>query len=278
MNVRGINLLGKWSAAEVAHVRKFLAPMPESWIEENPNLQSIIRRPAITNAPPKAPGHSKYEPVLGAIVVFDKGVYHGGEIDPRQFKRSVCHELAHAIIRSNPGLLKRWSSETRGDGFVDEYAKTNPEEDFCDTFSEFFIHNKKTHDVVPKKADFIKVLLDESGREKIAMHFLDGFADEITKMAGISGLSKIIRGSRNAASRGAAARVPGKMSVAKGLGLAGVGTTTGAVVGSRKGKDSGYEAGTSDVMGVAQKARMLGRREGVLAYHQALMKSRGGSK
>jgi len=275
MNVRGLDLLGRWKPAEVSQLRKILAPMPEAWIEDNANLKSIIRRSVLTDAPPSAPGHSKYEPVIAAIVVFDKGVYHGGEIDPEQFKRSVYHELAHTIIRSKPGLLKGWSAKTRGDGFVDEYAKTNPEEDFCDTFSEFFIHHKKTHDVVPKKANFIKVLLDGSGREKVAMHFLNGFADEMTKMAGgtMSALAKAM--GRRGASAASAGR---KSSIAKGVALAGAGGAAGAVAGSRGGKKKGYDEGTSDVMGVAQKARQLGRREGVLAYHQALMKSRQGAR
>ena len=270
MNVRGLDLLGRWKPAEVAHLRKILAPMPEEWIEDNANLKSIIRRSVLTDAPPSAPGHSKYEPVIAAIVVFDKGVYHGGEIDPEQFKRSVCHELAHTIIRSKPGLLKRWSAKTRGDGFVDEYAKTSPEEDFCDSFSEFFIHSKKTHDVVPKKANFIKVLLDGSGREKVAMHFLNGFTDELTKTAGsMSALAKMMK--RTGGGSGSSSR----KAALKGLAVAGGAGTVGAVAGSRGGKKKGYDEGTSDVMGVAQKARQLGRREGVLAYHQALMKSRG---
>jgi hypothetical protein len=274
MNVRGIDLLGRWKPAEVSQLRKTLAPMPEAWIEGNANLKSIIRRSVLTDAPPDAPGHSKYEPVIAAIVVFDKGVYHGGEIDPEQFKRSVYHELAHTIIRSKPGLLKGWSAKTRGDGFVDEYAKTNPEEDFCDTFSEFFIHHKKTHDVVPKKANFIKVLLDGSGREKVAMHFLNGFTDELTKTAGsMSALAKMMK-----RTSGAGGGSSSRKAALKGLALAGGAGTVGAVAGSRGGKKKGYDEGTSDVMGVAQKARQLGRREGVLAYHQALMKSRRGAK
>jgi len=84
-----------------------------------------------------------------------------------------------------------------------------------------------------------------------------------------------LMGNRGATS---AARVPGKMSVGKGLALAGGAGIVGSEAGRRKGKKSGYESGTSDVMGVAQKARMLGRREGVLAYHQALMQRRQGAK
>ena len=134
MKYREIRLEGKWSPEETRHLPRILGHMPKAWVERNPCFQSIIRRSVLEDAPPEAPGHSKYEPVIAAIVVFDKGVYHGKHIDPEQFQRSITHELGHAIIRSEPDLLKRWAVETRGDGFVDEYAKTNPDEDLCDTF------------------------------------------------------------------------------------------------------------------------------------------------
>jgi len=270
MKIRSLELKGKWSPQEISHLRQILEPLPDAWIESNPSIKSIIRRDVLRDAPPEAPGHSKYEPDIAAIVVFDKGVYHDGKLDPEQFKRSVCHELGHAILTSKPDIIKRWSAQTRGDGFVDEYAKTNPEEDFCDTFSEFFIHNKKTNQVTPKKAEFIQLLLDDSGREKIAMHFLNGFTDEMTKIAR-GGMGML---ARRAASGGMSA---GKMKALKGAALAGAGGTAGAVAGGRSGKKSGYSEGTSDVMGVAQRARLIGRREGVMAYHQALMKHQGGA-
>lgn len=103
------------------------------------------------------------------------------------------------------------------------------------------------------------------------MHFIHGFGNELIKTArpGIGRLARMM-------SRGAAksARTPGKMSVGKGLALAGGTGLVGAEAGRRKGKKKGYAQGSSDVMGVAQRARLLGRREGVLAYHRALMQHR----
>lgn len=272
MNVRGLKLIGGWNSAEIEHLHRIFRPFPRDWIEGNPHIKSLIRRETLTSAPPEAPGHSKYEPRIAAIVVFDKGVYHDGHIDPEQFQRSVCHELGHVLIRSKPRMLNDWVTQTRGDDFVDEYAKTSPEEDFCDTLSEFFIHNKKTKDVVPEKSAFIKKLLDESRGEKVAMHFLNGFSDEMTKLARGGGIGKIIR----ALSRGQSSA--GKLGVSKGLALAGAGGAAGAFAGLKKGKESGYEKGTQDVMTVAQRARQIGRREGVLAYHQAMMKRQRSAK
>lgn len=158
MNVRGLELDGGWTAEEVRELHRILAPLPESFVEDNQNLQTIIRRPVLQDAPPNAPGHSKYEPDQAAIVVFDKGVYHDGQIDPEQFRRSVYHELAHSILKGRPELLEEWKVRTRGDGFVDDYAKTSPEEDFCDTFSEYFI-DRRTRNAVPRKAEFMRDMI-----------------------------------------------------------------------------------------------------------------------
>lgn len=275
MKIRGIELQGKWSPPEARWLAKMLEPMPPAWLEQNPCIKCIVRRSVLRDAPAKAPGHSKYEPELAAIVVFDKGVYHDGKIDPEQFRRSVYHELGHAILRNQPKTIGRWVSDTNGDGFVDEYAKTSPEEDFCDTFSEFFIHNGKTREVVPRKARFMQDLLNSAQREKVAMNFINGFGDELIKMARPS-VASLARRMARRSSRGAArgTRVPGKMSVGKGLALTGAAGVVGSEAGRRKGKKKGYAEGSKDVMGVAQKARMLGRREGVLAYHRALMQHR----
>jgi hypothetical protein len=273
MKIRGVELLGNWSPLEKRWLVKMLEPLPQAWLEQNPNIKSIVRRDVLKNAPPEAPGHSKYEPAIAAIVVFDKGVYHDGKIDTEQFRRSVYHELAHTILRNDPSIISRWGRKTNGDGFVDEYAKTSPDEDFCDTFSEFFIHKEKTREVVPRKARFMQNLLDSAQREKVAMNFISGFGDELIKMARPSVASLARR-----MSRGASKRTPGKMSVGKGMALAGGAGLAGAEAGRRKGKKKGYAEGSKDVMGVAGKARMLGRREGVLAYHRALMKHRKGPR
>lgn len=268
MRIRGLSLKGDWRPAEAKQLPSILAPLPEDWIEQNKALTQIIRRPVLTEAPPSAPGHSKYEPDTRAIVVFDKGVYHDGKLDIEQLKRSIYHELGHSLIKSNPGIIRRWTKETRNDGFVDEYAKTSPEEDFCDSLSEFLIHKKTTRKTVPTKAAFISKLLASTGREKTAMHFLNGFSDEMTKVARM-GIGRLARKATQSASG---------MRVAKGVALGGAGATAGAIAGSKSGSKSGYDKGTSDVMTVAQKARMMGRREGVLAYHRALMKHQGGKK
>jgi len=261
--VRGIALVGGWTPEEKKVIPEILGPMPDAWLKDNPFISRIIRKPTLLNAPKTAPGHSKYEPQNRSIVVFDKGVYHDGKIDLEQFRRSVCHELAHAILELHPKLLSKWTIATKNDDYVDDYAKTSPEEDFADTFSEFFIDPKKTRSVVPRKANFVQKLLSLSrgGEEKIAMFNIASFADELTKTA-ISGsalkdmLSKAVRS-----------------PATKGVGLAGAGAGGGAIVGHEMGEGTGLKQGRKNVRTVAVQARKIGRREGVMMYHQALQKS-----
>lgn len=283
MKIRGLVLGGEWKPREVREAVKVLAPLPPALVEDNPHITSIIRRSVLADGPPEAPGHSKYEPSYGVIVVYDKGVYDGDKLDPEQFRRSIYHELAHAIVRSQPDLLSRWKSDTGGDGHVDEYAKTSPEEDFCDSFSEVLIDPSRVKDDIPRKAAFIEKLLKEEVQEKTAMQIFEGFSDELVKTAagGIKGmLAKAMGGGAKAGA--AAGRVPGKMSIGKGLALAGGAGATGAVVGAKKGKEEGLEEGKGQVYGVAQRARLVGRREGIIAYHRAMMQrmraAQGGGK
>ena len=230
MRVRGLELEGRWSTAEVTELQRFLSPLPARWLEENPNLRAIVRRPVLEDAPPSAPGHSKYEPAGGAIVVYDKGVYDGDRIDPEQFRRSVFHELAHTIVRTNPRLLAAWTASTDGAGFVDEYAKTSPEEDFADTFSEYLIDSAATRKAVPPKAEFLRCMIEQSNQpqEKSAMpmNFMHGFQDELVKVAspGVGRLARMMRFGKPAA---AAAPSAGR-GIAKMLALGG-----GAAVGGR---------------------------------------------
>lgn len=156
---RGIRIEGDWANAEKERLPGILAAIPKRFLEDNQCIKAIIRRPVLENAPTGAPGHSKYDPGTGSIVVYDKGVYHGEEIDEEQFPRSIYHELAHAILANDKTLLARWVFETAGDGYVDEYARTSAEEDFADTFSELLIHPRETSKAVPQKARFLAGLL-----------------------------------------------------------------------------------------------------------------------
>ena len=278
MRIRGLELDGGWSTAEIRAFTQALKPLPSLWVERNPCFKRMVRQPVLTNAPASAPGHSKYEPPSAAIVVFDKGVYHGEEIDQEQFRRSIYHELAHSLIAADPELLARWKVDTRRDGVVDDYARTSPDEDFADSFSEFFLHRDQTRRRIPIKTAFLQRFLDQAGSQEKTAMFIDGFADEMTKIAK-GGLSRMLR--RNAAKRSGRARtprMPGGRKMSKGLALAGgsaaAGAAAGGAFGTTAGKKKGYSEGTGDVMQVAQRARLMGRKEGVLAYHRALMQHR----
>lgn len=261
--VRGIALEGKWAPEELKLIPEFLEPLPRSWVEDNRFFTSIAREKVLRGAPPTAPGHSKFEPKSSSIVVFDKAVYHEGRIDKEQFRRSIYHELAHSILSLNKGLLAEWTKDTAREGYVDEYAKTSPAEDFADTFSEFFIHSQKTRSLVPRKHSFFRELLkcSKDGEEKIAMFNIHSFADELTKVAfKMPALKAILtRAAKSPVAKGGAIALP-------------TGVTTG-LVSHDMGQDSGLKQGRKNVRQVATQARGIGRREGVMMYHSALQKS-----
>jgi hypothetical protein len=105
------------------------------------------------------------------------------------------------------------------------------------------------------------------------MHFLRGFSSEITKTAGpsLGRIAKMMRIARRGEHSGEGLR---GMTLGKGLllggGLGAAGGAIGEVAGKKRGERQGYEEGTSDVSQVAQRARLIGRQEGIMAYHQAL--------
>ena len=261
MKIRGLTIDGKWTPEEVAELQLALAALPHSMVEDNPCLHSIIRRDVLTNAPPEAPGHSMYNPESGSIVVFDKGVYHGDQISPEQFRRSIYHELAHSLLQSDDALLQRWVSSTKGDGFVDEYATSSPDEDFADTFSEFFLHRKQLEKIAPTKAEFINALLEP--QEKVAMAHISGFLDELVKL-GAPGLPPSLMARL-------AGKVPGLGRTAALAGGVGIGTY---LLGKRKGKEQGETQGVEEGMQGAdqgmQQAYAAGVQRGAAAMRAAL--------
>ena len=247
-----------WSPEELRELEQILAPLPPAFLENNDFLHVLERRDVLRDAPPDAPGHSMYEPGRGAIVVFDKGVYDGRRtIDRKQFRRSIYHELAHALLRKDPGLLEAWKNHCRGDGFVDSYAQKGEDEDFSDTFSEYLIDPAATTRAVPTKAQFLKQYLARARtQEKRAMAAsIEAFADELCKL----GAPKLPQG-------GLKSLVP-KIPMLARMGLAGgVGAVAGHALGKRKGMAEG-EAISTDA---AREAYQMGLREGATQMQHAM--------
>lgn len=284
MKIRGIELRGGWKPEEIKEVIRVLGVLPASVVEDNPSFTGIIRRSVLNDGPPEAPGHSKYEPSHGAIVVYDKGVYHGDELDPEQFRRSIYHELAHSILRSNPGLVKEWQSATSGDGYVDDYAKTSPDEDFCDSFSEFLIDRPRVVKELPKKSGFLARLLESDHQEKMAMYMISGFADELTKVAAFKDIvmkakmlaakagtkgAELGRKAGTKAKESWAGRESGKVGVGKALlGAGALSTATygmGRSKGRKKGRQVGQAEGVAGARRFAQRAHQVGLQRGYQA-------------
>ena len=263
MNIRGLLISGPWQAPEVKELAKILEPLPLKWVERNPLVRIIERRDVLRDGPEDAPGHSMYDPSSRTIVVFDKGVYNGGKaMDKQQLRRSIYHELAHSVINQDRGLLQSWSQATAGDGFVDHYAKKGPDEDFCDTVSEYLIDPGATTQAVPQKAAFLARLLSQ---EKTAMPHpvpsLHAFADELQKVAVDLSLGQRLLAKLPLYSRMAAAGT-----------VAGIG---GHWLGKQTGKAQGLEEGSAG----AEEAYQAGIERGAKAMQDAIQqKMQGGGQ
>jgi hypothetical protein len=149
-----------------------------------------------------------------------------------------------------------WVKETSGDGFVDDYARTSPTEDFADTFSEFFLNPDRAQGVAAKKVAFIRDRLADMRREeKTAMANLYSFDDELFKigapMGFLSRLSKMPRGLKIGLGGGAAA---GLYTHGKGKGL-----------------KEGRIEGTKYTRVVAERAYKMGVVRGAKAMHQHIL-------
>lgn len=146
------------------------------------------------------------------------------------------------MFATNPRKAKEWAKET--------------------DFSR--LPEKKHPSVNPKG----RKLKKKASVADLSSIFMRGFGDEITKTAGVFG--RLFAKKPPPVS-------PLKIGLGKGLVLGGGAAAGAGAIGLKKGKEKGYESGSQDVVEVAQEARQLGRREGVMAYHQALQaKLRGG--
>lgn len=74
---------------------------------------------------------------------FDNGVIHiyeANDFDPENY---LSHEVGHNIFRNflNESQRKEWKEiydKTKKEDFINEYSKTNYEEDFCENIQEYF--------------------------------------------------------------------------------------------------------------------------------------------
>lgn len=267
--IRGVALTGDWKPEEAQLLEAALAQLPDRWLKHNRALGGFARQPKLLGAPASAPGHSKYEHASGRIVIYDKGIYSKGKIDQVQFRRSVYHELAHTLLRANPETLDRFSRQTKTDGFVDEYAKTSPEEDFADTFSEVLLYPERAAQAVPQKAAFITRLLDRArGETKEAMDkFIAAFSDEIEKTAGPVPMGLLSRLS---------SKIP-KAPIMKGLAVGGLGG--GAyLAGSHKGEEKGMSQGTAGLEQGMQQAYVAGVQRGAHAMLERIQQQMSGGQ
>jgi hypothetical protein len=150
--VYGVKMLGNWSSDELNALHAVLRQLPSRLVRDNPNLLAIGRAPKLINGPPHAPGHSMYKPnhpkhgkYKGTLVIFDKGVYDSrGKLDPILFGKSVLHELSHSFETNVPNVFGK-------PPFITRYAARTPNEDWAETFAEYFLDRDALKKKAPEK-------------------------------------------------------------------------------------------------------------------------------
>ena len=180
-----LELGGKWTEEERRAVKERVAQVPRALVQDNPGVKRIERQEVLKPKPPGAPGDSTYLPPdkgqPGRIVLYDKGVYDGGRnIKEDHLSRSVFHELAHSLEKTVPMLFENWKAisgwnqkdgkwkATRPEaGFVDDYAKTSPYEDWAETFQEYFVQPGLVRKRYPEKYRFVEHVIDAARRGEL---------------------------------------------------------------------------------------------------------------
>ena len=124
-----------------------------------------------------------YDQASRRVVVFDKGVYDGGsKIKKEHLSRSVLHELAHSLDDELPKVFNEWKALSGWSlrdgkwvalrpaaGFVDDYAKTSPFEDWAETFSEYFLHPEIVKKRYPEKHRFMERFMAAARRGELKL-------------------------------------------------------------------------------------------------------------
>lgn len=146
---------GPWRHNEVKELHKIYSKLPPSIANNNPRVRFIVRAKKLINGPPDAPGHSMYKPSNGGtLVIFDKGIYSDGKLDPILFGKSVLHELSHTVDNKIPNVFGK-------PPYITDYAGRSRKEDWAESFAEFFLHPNTLKQKAPQKYRAIKTFIGE---------------------------------------------------------------------------------------------------------------------
>jgi hypothetical protein len=156
-----------WSLAQVKAIQEFLGNLPAELIAKT-QLGNILLYPAEARDDIKRQFNFAVDPA-GIMVKENRTMLIStvNHDDPVALLRALIHEFGHAFDFSHRNsykdqagynALSGWDSRGHASGarFVDEYAASNPEEDFANSFREYVINPKNLRDIDPKKYAWLK--------------------------------------------------------------------------------------------------------------------------
>jgi len=155
-----------WAPAELKKLDRTLSKLPDSLVKFNPKLKAFVRAHKQAS-PPGAPGDAKR--TGSKITIYDQGAK--GDMLPE----SVIHEIAHTVEHSNPVFWRRWLAasgwersggkwgHSKNPGFVYEYSKTDPREDFATALTSAILRPLTLKKISPIKSEMMAGFLETLG-------------------------------------------------------------------------------------------------------------------
>jgi hypothetical protein len=170
-----------WTPDEIRAVDQVVGLLPQAFVSGNANLKTIVRDREYDGEYDGAPGHGMYRESAGPdakkdyVVLYDKGVYEDGQISPGQIATTLIHEISHSLDDELPGPYKEWLELSgwfteggrwhpqRDTGFLNEYSRGHPKEDFAEAFSAYVLTPDRLERVSPLKFMFMDRLFKQGG-------------------------------------------------------------------------------------------------------------------
>ena len=169
-----------WTAPEIELLDQVLSLLPEVFVSGNPNLKAIVREHEYSGDYEGAPGYGMYRESAGPkakkdyLVLYDKGAYDKqGQLDPRVMSNTVIHEISHSLDDEQPGFFQDWLKlsgwfqengawyPTRDLGFVNDYARRHPKEDFAESFTLYVMDPDRLRVMSPEKYFFMENVFEQ---------------------------------------------------------------------------------------------------------------------
>lgn len=182
-NKFGVNVESRdreWDPAELQAVAEILSALPDLFVRDNPNLKSLVRESTYTGDVEEAPGGGMYRAVAGPdakkdyIVLYDKGLRDiNGNLDVYQLSRALIHELSHSLDDELEGPYREWLElsgwfqdngkwlASRDAGFLNDYSRNHPKEDFAECFTAYVMQPDRLKIVAPLKYLFMEKLFEQ---------------------------------------------------------------------------------------------------------------------